>query len=256
MRTSSPLLLLGTLGALTGAVGSAAAAVDTSQWKCESCPFETGASGSVDVGVGAVSDASAKFGDYTGLDQQRRPSPSPAARLRYRGDDGLYGSLTASDLGLDSRSLAAEAGREGRYALRLGYAELPRHFSDTATDALPRHRRRGAVAAGRLSGGQHGGDAARCTLQPGRHRLQALAPGRRGRLARHGALDASRERAPRGARRHAAQRRLVLLEHLAAGRAGGPDHRPARAVDRPTPAPAGRRPSPTTARCSATATTR
>ena len=131
MRTSRPLLLLGTLGALTGAVGSAAAAVDTSQWKCESCPFETGASGSVDVGVGAVSDASARFGDYTGLDRNGAFAIVGGA-ARYRGADGLFGSLTASDLGLDSRSLAAEAGREGLYSLRLGYTELPRHFSDTA----------------------------------------------------------------------------------------------------------------------------
>jgi hypothetical protein len=31
------------------------------------------------------------------------------------------------ELGLDSRALAAEGGLEGRYALRLGYSELPRH---------------------------------------------------------------------------------------------------------------------------------
>ena len=39
MKTSKPLLLLGALGALSAAAGDAAA-VDTSQWKCESCPFE------------------------------------------------------------------------------------------------------------------------------------------------------------------------------------------------------------------------
>lgn len=131
MRTSSPLLLLGALGALSGPVGSAAAAVDTSQWKCESCPFETGASGHVDVGVGAVSDGAAKFGDYTGLDRNAAFAIAGGA-VRYRGADGLFGSLTAAELGLDSRALAAEAGRQGRYALRLGYSELPRHFSDTA----------------------------------------------------------------------------------------------------------------------------
>src|SRR4029079_4748536 len=123
--------LLGTLGALTGPVGSAWAAVDTSQWKCESCPFETGASGSVRVGVGTVSGASAKFGDYTGLERNGAFAIVGGA-ARYRGADGLFGSLTAPDLGLDPRSLAAEAGREGLYALRLGYAELPRHFSDSA----------------------------------------------------------------------------------------------------------------------------
>ncbi len=39
MRTFSPLVLLGALGALSVAASGALAAVDTSQWKCESCPF-------------------------------------------------------------------------------------------------------------------------------------------------------------------------------------------------------------------------
>ena len=74
MRTHSPLFLLTALGVLSAA-GTAAAAdsgtVDTSEWKCESCPFpKKGTSGAIDVGLAAVSDASAKFGDYTGLQRQ------------------------------------------------------------------------------------------------------------------------------------------------------------------------------------------
>jgi MtrB/PioB family decaheme-associated outer membrane protein len=78
-----------------------------------------------------VSDDSAKFGDYTGLDQQGAFLIA-GGRLRWRGKDGLYGNLEASDLGIDSRSLSADAGQEGRYSVRLGYAEIPRHFTDTA----------------------------------------------------------------------------------------------------------------------------
>ena len=129
MRTSSPLFLL---GALSAVAGSAVAAVDTSQWKCKSCPFETaGSSGSVDVGAGYVSDDSGKFGDYTGLGE-KGPFLVAGGAARYRGEGGLYGSVTASDLGLDVRSLAAEAGQEGRYALRFGYAEIPHRLSDSA----------------------------------------------------------------------------------------------------------------------------
>ncbi len=127
MKSSRPLLLIGTLGALSASAG----ATDTSLWKCESCPFESGTSGVVDVGAGAVSDTSAPYGDYTGLNRQGGFLIAGGA-ARYRGDDGLYARLAASDLGLDSRSLAAEGGREGRYALRLGYSELPRHLSTGA----------------------------------------------------------------------------------------------------------------------------
>ena len=130
MRTFSSLFLLGALGALSAA--GSAAAVDTSQWKCESCPFEkAGVSGSVDVGVGAVSDDSAKFGDYTGLNRKGAFGILGGA-ARYRGEGGLYGDVSASDLGLDSRSLSGEIGQEGRYRLRLGYSEIPHYLTDTA----------------------------------------------------------------------------------------------------------------------------
>jgi MtrB/PioB family decaheme-associated outer membrane protein len=129
MRTLTPWFLLGTLSA---AASGAATAVDTSQWKCESCPFEKEQfSATVDGGGGYVSASSAKFGDYTGLDQ-KGPYFVLGGTAKYRGPGGLYGSVTASDLGLDSRSVEAEGGKEGRFALRLGYSEIPRHFADTA----------------------------------------------------------------------------------------------------------------------------
>ena len=132
MKSSSPLFLLGALGALSAAASSAVAAVDTSQWKCESCPFEkTGISGTADVGAGVVSDDSAKFGDHTGLNKKGGFLVAGGA-ARYRGEGGLFGTVAAADLGLDSRSLAAEVGQEGLYALRFGYAEFPHRISDSA----------------------------------------------------------------------------------------------------------------------------
>jgi len=131
MKPFSPLCLLGALGALSAAASSAVAAVDTSQWKCESCPFEkAGTSATLDVGVGAVSDDSAKFGDYTGLNKKGAFLIAGGA-TRYVGGNGLFGSVNASDLGLDSRSLAAEVGQEGLYTLRLGYAEIPHYLAST-----------------------------------------------------------------------------------------------------------------------------
>lgn len=129
MTTTRQWLLLGTVGALSCA--AAGAAVDTSKWKCESCPYEKGVSGSVDVGAGHVSDGSARFGDFSGLDSQGAYLEAGAA-LHYRGEDGVYGSLTAANLGLDARSLALSGGIEGRFGLRLAYDETPRRFSDSA----------------------------------------------------------------------------------------------------------------------------
>jgi MtrB/PioB family decaheme-associated outer membrane protein len=130
MKIHSPLFLLGALGLLSVA-GTAAAQVDTSAWKCSTCPFPKGTSGTIEAGVGVVSDASAKFGDYTGL-QREGAHLVLAGTLSQRGDSGYYADLTATDLGLDSRSLTSRSGREGLYTLRLGYAEIPRHLTDSA----------------------------------------------------------------------------------------------------------------------------
>jgi hypothetical protein len=67
MKIHSPLHILGALGLLCS---SSAWAVDTSAWTCESCPYPKGLSGTVEVGAGNVSDKSAKFGTYTGLQRK------------------------------------------------------------------------------------------------------------------------------------------------------------------------------------------
>jgi MtrB/PioB family decaheme-associated outer membrane protein len=127
MKTLPPLTAIGLLGAL-GLLGASAAlaapGVDTSQWKCSACPaVETGSSGSVELGLGTVSERSAKFGDFNGLNRQGGYLVA-GGELRYRNDEGYYGKVDASDLGLRSRNLAAESGREGVYTLKLGYSEI------------------------------------------------------------------------------------------------------------------------------------
>jgi MtrB/PioB family decaheme-associated outer membrane protein len=131
MKIYSSLHLLAALGVLTAAGAASAEEADTSRWKCESCPYPKGTSGSVDVGVGDVTQDSAKFGDYTGL-QRKGPYLDLGGTASRRGDDGYYADLTATDLGLDSRRLVGQAGREGLYSLRVGYAEIPRHLTDGA----------------------------------------------------------------------------------------------------------------------------
>lgn len=130
MRTHTPLALLASLGVLCLAL-PASAAVDTSQWKCETCPYPKGLSGAVEAGLGSVSDASRAFGDMTGLERDRAHLVL-GGTLTQRSGNGYYADLSGTDLGLDTRELSARAGREGLYSLRLGYSQLPRHFGDGA----------------------------------------------------------------------------------------------------------------------------
>ena len=95
----------------------------------------------MDVGVDGVSDASQKFGDYTGLNKQGAYL-GLGGNVRYRGDDGVYGSVVATDLGLDTRAIDFDGGREGLYTLNAGLCRDPAPPGRRRDDAVPRHRRR------------------------------------------------------------------------------------------------------------------
>jgi MtrB/PioB family decaheme-associated outer membrane protein len=138
MKTSNQFLLLGMLSALSSAAaaaddasGAGQVSVDTSRWKCESCKFEQGVTGSVDVGAGSVSDKSAEFGQYNGLNKKGGYFIGDGS-VRSRGADGAYWNLDASNLGLDTRSIDGEGGKQGSYKLRLKYDETTHRIWDGA----------------------------------------------------------------------------------------------------------------------------
>lgn len=132
MKTSNQLLLLGVLSALSPVVAAdGPAAPDTSNWKCESCKFEQGVSGTLDAGAGSVSDKSAEFGQYSGLYKKGGYFIGDTA-VRSRGENGAYWNLDASNLGLDSRAIDAEGGKQGSYKLRFKYDETPHRIANDA----------------------------------------------------------------------------------------------------------------------------
>ena len=194
MRIYSSLFLLGALGVLS-APGLAAPPVDTSAWTCESCPYPKGTTGSVDVGVGTVSDDSAKFGDYTGLESEG-PYLLLGGNVSHRGEDGYFADLTAADLGIDTRTLDARAGRAGLYSLRLRLRRDPAALRRRRRDAVPGQWRQRAVAAAGLSRGDDRRDAAGHHAAAGGAGLQALAPRPGRRLDRRRELVGSRQPAP------------------------------------------------------------
>jgi len=106
--------------------------VDTSDWKCEACPFDTGARAAYDAGGIYVSDDAARFGNGTGLDEKGGYGDLDGAG-RLVSDDYLL-DWTFEDLGVDSRRLDIEGGLQGKFVFELGYRELPfRRFDTTDT---------------------------------------------------------------------------------------------------------------------------
>jgi MtrB/PioB family decaheme-associated outer membrane protein len=132
VQRSIPLLLTAVILSMSmRAEAQDAPAVDTSRWTCKYCPFEEGYSLTPGLGAGYVSDDSAKFGEYTGLNEEGAYVVADA-QGRYRTKDGLWLDLSAIDLGLDSRYVGIEGGKQGKYRMSFSYKQLPHNISDTA----------------------------------------------------------------------------------------------------------------------------
>lgn len=131
MKTTIRLLTIIPLSALTIlAFADDAKPVDTSAWKCKYCAFEEpGFTGTLDLGLGNVSEDSYKFGEYTGLNE-KGVYLIGNAQLRVRAEDAKYWNIDINNAGLDSRSLSAEGGKQGSYKLNFSYEELPHYVSN------------------------------------------------------------------------------------------------------------------------------
>ena len=92
--------------------GARPTAPDPATWTCSKCPFDKGYVSEAQLGAGYVDDSSARFGDYTGLDEDGAvvvagAEGGVALESGYRLD---YRFITSD---LMSRSLAIEGGKQG-----------------------------------------------------------------------------------------------------------------------------------------------
>ncbi len=100
-------------------------------WTCQRCPVPSQMSVEVEVGAVRVPTDSYKFGDYTGLEDEKIYVTGDA-EVHYRGKDAVYVDQEGSNLGLDSRTAEVEGGRQGQYGLDLFYDEIPHFVEDSA----------------------------------------------------------------------------------------------------------------------------
>jgi len=104
---------------------------DLSRWPCRNCPLVEGWTGSVLFGGGYISGDFLEFGNYRGLDKQGGFAEL-GADLIYRGSDARYIDIYGERLGLDSRTLLIEGGKQGSYRLSLGWDEINHLREDNA----------------------------------------------------------------------------------------------------------------------------
>ena len=133
---SGSLPILTIMASALIAPASESATPDTSEWKCQLCPFENGYHADIAAGASYVSEDSATFGDATGYDEKGGYAnvdgsgqyASDAYRLNWQ----------VEDLGLDSRVVEIEGARPGTFDYRLAYSQIPRHkFDSTSTIFTP-----------------------------------------------------------------------------------------------------------------------
>ncbi len=91
-------------------------------------------SSTVEVGAGGVTDGSYKAGEYNGLEKK---GGFAIGNIDWRGgaafdsSSALRWRVKGTDLGLETRSLSAEIGAQGRFRFVFGYDELRRNRSDS-----------------------------------------------------------------------------------------------------------------------------
>ena len=139
MRRDNPALLRRSLGLTVaaslaaGGAGAAEPVVDTSNWKCEQCPFYTGYEGHAEAGTFVASGANDSYGRYTGV-VAGHPYVDASAAGALQKADGTYLTYDLQSLGLASRDGLIEAGQDGRYGIALSYDGQPnRLYDDTVT---------------------------------------------------------------------------------------------------------------------------
>lgn len=90
---------------------------------------------SVELGVAGVSDNSAKFGEYTGLDKSKVYGIANinlgGGNGYEQGDDTTRWQIKGVDLGTTSREIGANISNQGQWSLNIGYDELRHEITDS-----------------------------------------------------------------------------------------------------------------------------
>ena len=140
------LLVAALMQILPDAAYAAKAGDDADEAKaCDDCPDVSGTTGWVEGGIGIQSNDSYHFGRYTGQADSGAFINLDGV-VSYRGSlDGAYLNGELVNLGLDSRRLSVEGGRQGRYAIGLEYDQIPNYRKQLTRASLETERDRTGI---------------------------------------------------------------------------------------------------------------
>jgi MtrB/PioB family decaheme-associated outer membrane protein len=103
---------------------------DTSEWTCDSCPFDKGTRIESEAGGAYVSDDAARAGDGIGY-QESGGFLIANVDGKHIGEEGRHFEYEVDQAGLESREASVSGGQYGHYDWRVSYEELPHFIYDT-----------------------------------------------------------------------------------------------------------------------------
>ena len=131
-RKAFRLAVLGVLPlSCMSAADGVAPAPDVSAWMCASCPFDYRWSGTGSLGFSGVTSGDYRFGGYSGYDHKGLYLAADG-NAAFRNKDGYFFDVAGGNLGLDSRWIDLQGGRQGLLEWHGLFREIPQFQFDTA----------------------------------------------------------------------------------------------------------------------------
>jgi MtrB/PioB family decaheme-associated outer membrane protein len=118
---------------------------DDSGKACEDCPDYSGWTKWIEFGLGAQSDDSYHFGRYRGLEEEGAHINANAEASYRAKTGGGYMNAKVTDLGLDSRNVQVEAGRQGKYGVAVEYDQVPNFLKQYPGTSIKTERDRTGI---------------------------------------------------------------------------------------------------------------
>ena len=129
MKPVTTRLLVSMALAVQSGTLAAQQAPNTSQWQCGDCPYAKEQSGESAASIVHVNSDSYAFGRHTGLKAGTYLGVDVSSGLAD--PNGDYYNLYATDVGLPYGSFEMESGVQGKFKLKVRYAQLPYNASDS-----------------------------------------------------------------------------------------------------------------------------
>ena len=99
-------------------------------WKCQRCQVETGTSGNIAVGVGYSDSKDIRSANH--FNAGNGMAYKLNANIKHKSETGYQATINAHELGMENSRAEIEAGKSGKYNIKLDYRTIASYDNDNA----------------------------------------------------------------------------------------------------------------------------